>query len=86
MGCSVTGCPRTARVRGLCSMHYQRVQRRHPGQWPVAGPTAADLAEGLDSFVNPMVCDCTQPLADPAKNWGQCARCKRKPLALMAVS
>ena len=34
----------------------------------------------------PMICICPVPDADPARNFGECFRCRRKPLALMAVS
>lgn len=36
-------------------------------------------------FVNPLVCVCAEPKADPRVNFGECATCRRKPLALMGV-
>ena len=40
----------------------------------------------VDRFVNPLVCVCPDTKADPARNWGECPDCRRKPLALMGVS
>jgi hypothetical protein len=36
-------------------------------------------------WANPLVCDCETPVADPARDFGMCQLCKRKPLALMAA-
>ncbi len=40
-----------------------------------------------DGWVNPLVCVCETPDADPRRDFGMCrnAGCKRKPLELMAV-
>lgn len=37
-------------------------------------------------WVNPLVCVCAEPDANPARNFGECSACRRKPLALMAVA
>lgn len=42
---------------------------------------AARVADGAA----PLFCECPDTDADPARNFGQCSTCKRKPLALMAV-
>lgn len=34
----------------------------------------------------PLVCECHDSDADPARDFGMCSTCKRKPLALMAVA
>lgn len=39
----------------------------------------------VDRFKNPLVCDCAEPDADPRRNFGECSKCRRKPLALMGV-
>lgn len=36
-------------------------------------------------WVNPLVCVCSEPDADPRVNFGECSICRRKPLSLMAV-
>jgi hypothetical protein len=35
-----------------------------------------------NTIYGPMVCVCPQPQADPTVNFGECARCRRKPLSL----
>lgn len=57
---------------------------RHYRYWHRTGKVGEP--PDIDGFVNPLVCDCPAPDADPAKDWGQCARCKRKPLVLMVAS
>lgn len=34
---------------------------------------------------SPLVCVCPDTKANPARNWGECPDCRRKPRALMAV-
>lgn len=38
-----------------------------------------------EKWINPLVCVCPEPDADPRRDFGMCATCKRKPLALMAA-
>lgn len=60
--------------------------------------TATDLAalranaihnrreRGYAATYGTLICDCSEPDADPRRDAGMCQRCSRKPLALMAVS
>lgn len=81
MTCSIDRCDRLASKRGLCTRHYNRAYTR--GEHVMYAATSHLEADG---WVNPLVCVCTEPAADPARNFGECAICKRKPLALMAVA
>lgn len=73
--CSVDGCKRVARFSGLCRDHY--------GCWARTGSTERIVPP--HDWVNPLVCVCSEPDADPRRNFGECTKCRRKPLALMAV-
>lgn len=42
------------------------------------------LTDKTESY-GPLVCECPEPDADPRRNFGECSRCRRKPLALMEV-
>ena len=70
--CKVEGCDRLtkAHCEGMCEVHYSR--------WRLTGRT-----EALAQWVNPLVCVCPEPDADPSRDFGMCQVCKRKPLALM---
>lgn len=72
--CAVDGCERAPYRRIWCSMHYAR--------WLNTGDANSP---GRD-WVNPLVCVCVEPDADPRRDFGMCQSCKRKPLAFMAVA
>ena len=74
MICSIPDCDRRARRRGWCDLHY--------GRWWRTGTTT----QPLRGWVNPLVCVCPEPDADPRRDYGMCQTCKRKPLALMAAT
>jgi len=81
MTCIEDGCNQPVKARSMCRMHYNAAwyQHRHNGlDW---GTTH----QSVDRFVNPLVCVCLIPQADLRINFGECAICRRKPLALMAV-
>lgn len=39
----------------------------------------------IDQFVNPFICVCTEPQADPAVDFGMCQVCKRPVVAFMRI-
>lgn len=70
--CTVDGCARIHHARGLCKIHYDAVRQQ--------GLSLFNVPRGR--FVNPFVCVCPEPQADPAIDYGQCRICWRKPLSL----
>lgn len=70
--CTVEGCGRVHEARGWCNVHYKR--------WVRTG----DPLELVSTWVNPLVCVCPEPLADPAIQFGRCRRCFRKPVSLFS--
>lgn len=77
MICVIDDCERPHSARGWCTLHYQR--------WQHHGHTDLSRPEERRRWINPLVCDCETPDADPKVNAGMCSTCKRKPLELMAV-
>lgn len=78
MTCVIEGCGHLPDgARGLCWKHYKRAWR---SETLAAFPSLPRVV-----WINPLVCDCSEPDADPARDFGMCQVCKRKPLALMAV-
>lgn len=73
--CSVDGCRRPARYAELCITHY--------GRWSHTGST--DPIRPPAEWINPLVCVCPEPAADPRRDFGMCQKCKRKPAALLRV-
>lgn len=45
-GCSVAGCTKPAKTKGMCSMHYARVRRHGSTELPVRSGEAAAMAAG----------------------------------------
>lgn len=74
--CSVDRCKRLALFGEMCRQHYAR--------WVNTGST--DPMRPPAEWVNPLVCVCETPDADPRRDFGMCQVCKRKPIALMAVA
>lgn len=73
--CVISDCERSdIQGRGLCNLHYKRARR--------SGRLSLYPLRPAQPFVNPMVCECPEPVTD---RLGECATCRRKPLALMAV-
>lgn len=65
----------------LCSM----VSNNDPNVTADASAVTCGRCLRCGAIPNPLVCECPDTDADPARNFGQCSTCKRKPLALMAV-
>lgn len=82
MICSMDGCTEPVKARAMCRMHYNAAWYQHRYN----GLAWAATQQSVDRFVNPLVCVCPTPQADPRINFGECAICRRKPLALMTVS
>lgn len=100
--CSVDGCERLVRARGMCVKHYERWRRNGSVELPPLPPRCEVLGcklparmegrcrlhfgaqeRGPVDWVNPLVCVCEEPDADPAVDFGECAICRRIPVALM---
>lgn len=78
MTCAIEDCDRPVQGRGLCRRHYRHAER--------TGAITEYPRSDEPAWVNPLVCVCEVPDADPARNFGECAICRRKPLDLMAVA
>jgi len=79
---SCARCQRTRdiKARGLCTSYYNGVaQAGSLALWTALNPEC-------DGWINPLVCGCDEPDADPRIAWGMCQTCKRKPLALFKAS
>lgn len=72
--CTTDGCARKHYALGMCQPHYGKAWRddHRPGS--------------VGRWKNPLVCVCPEPQADLRVNFGECAVCRRKPLALMGRS
>jgi hypothetical protein len=71
--------PRPTVTCEMCGIVVPRVDMR------LCAP-CTPIPERIDQFVNPMVCVCAEPKADPKVNHGMCSACKRKPLALIGAA
>lgn len=80
MTCVIDDCAEVGTRRGLCVPHYNSAYKR--GEHKLYPATVHLEADG---WVNPLVCVCETPDADPARDFGECSICRRKPLALMAA-
>lgn len=82
-------CGRCSRVlpitgRGLCRGCYSTVRAHGElDRWPrLDGQPFVPYNQA----VNPLVCVCASPVADLRVNFGECATCRRKPLALFSAA
>lgn len=78
--CVIEDCDNPAEKRTLCRHHYYEAWQR--GEHKLYPLVRAER----DGWVNPLVCVCETPDADPRRDFGMCQVCKRKPLALMKAA